>query len=95
MFEMPSNKKLTVSHVNKKLDDYHGEIKSKQQTLIEWILKELRRKEKERQDMEERLQREKSEQVMEQYELGERIRKQRRKESPRSVPYRTKIIEEI
>jgi hypothetical protein len=38
MVEMPPKRKLTVSHVNKKLEDYHGEMKSEQQTLIEWIL---------------------------------------------------------
>jgi hypothetical protein len=47
MVEMPPKRKLTVSHVNKKLEDYHGEIKSEQQTLIEWILKEKHEQEKE------------------------------------------------
>jgi Na+/phosphate symporter len=45
ILEMPPKRKLTVSHVNKMLEDYHGEIKSELQTLIKWILKEKHEKE--------------------------------------------------
>jgi hypothetical protein len=83
MMEMPPKRKLTVSHVNKKLEDYHGEIKSEQQTLIEWILREkhereLRQTEKERRTNEERLRRE-------QFESEERLRKQKRQEGKDKV----------
>jgi hypothetical protein len=66
MMGRPHKRKLTVSHVNKKLEDYHGEIKSEQRTLIEWILREkhqreLRHIEKERRSNEQRLQMEKRE----------------------------------
>jgi hypothetical protein len=59
LVEMPPKKKLTVSHINKKLEDYHGEMRSEQQTLVEWVLqKEKQEQEKERRESEERVQRE-------------------------------------
>jgi hypothetical protein len=45
ILEMPHKRKMTFSHINRKLEDYHGEIKSKQQTLIKWIVKEKHEKE--------------------------------------------------
>jgi hypothetical protein len=72
MTEMPPKRKLTVSHVNKKLEDYHGEMKSEQQTLIEWILqREKHDQERETRADEERLQKER-------VESEERLRKQQR-----------------
>jgi hypothetical protein len=48
LVEMPPKKKLTVSHINKKLEDYHGEMRSEQQTLVEWVLqREKQEQEKE------------------------------------------------
>jgi hypothetical protein len=59
LVEMPPKKKLTVSHINKKLEDYHGEIRTEQQTLVEWVLqREKQEQEKERRESEERVQRE-------------------------------------
>jgi hypothetical protein len=69
MMEMPPKRKLTVSHVNKKLEDYHGEIKSEQQTLIEWILREKHERE--------------LRQIEKERRIEERLRKQRRKEKVR------------
>jgi hypothetical protein len=72
MMELPPKRKLTVSHVNKKLEDYHGEMKSEQQTLIEWVLqREKHDQEKGRRADEERLRRE-------QFKSEERLRKQHR-----------------
>jgi hypothetical protein len=99
ILEMPPKRKLTVSHVNKKLEDYHGEIKSEQQTLIEWILKEkhekeLRQLEKEtRRSYGERLQRENESKKKEQYESEERLRKQRRQAEKERRLLRTRHTE--
>jgi hypothetical protein len=55
LVEMPPKRKLTVSHINKKLEDYHGEIRTEQQTLVEWVLqREKQEQERERRAAEER-----------------------------------------
>jgi hypothetical protein len=55
LVEMPPKRKLTVSHINKKLEDYHGEMRTEQQTLVEWVLqKEKQEQERERRAAEER-----------------------------------------
>jgi hypothetical protein len=54
LVEMPPKRKLTVSHINKKLEDYHGEMRTEQQTLVEWVLqKEKQEQERERRAAEE------------------------------------------
>jgi hypothetical protein len=72
IMEMPPKRKLTASHVNKKLEDYHGEIKSEQQTLIESILREKHERELRQ------LEKAKREQERAQFESDERLKKQRR-----------------
>jgi hypothetical protein len=85
LVEMPPKRKLTVSHINKKLEDYHGEIRTEQQTLVEWVLqKEKQEQERERQAAEERhekevrrREKEQREQRKEQQESEERVRRER------------------
>jgi hypothetical protein len=82
MVEMPPKKKLTVSHINKKLEDYHGEMRSEQQTLVEWVLqKEKQDQERERRAEEERLQKEHEKaKRKERQESEERLRREQREQ---------------
>jgi hypothetical protein len=81
LVEMPPKKKLTVSHINKKLEDYHGEMRSEQQTLVEWVLqKEKQEQERERRAEEERLQKERRRREKERQESEERLRREQREQ---------------
>jgi colicin import membrane protein len=88
LVEMPPKKKLTVSHINKKLEDYHGEMRTEQQTLVEWVLqKEKEEQARERRAEEERLQRERREHEK---EVRRREKEQREKRNARKVKTVTK-----
>jgi hypothetical protein len=79
LVEMPPKRKLTVSHINKKLEDYHGEIRTEQQTLVEWVLqREKQEQERERvRAAEERHEKEVRRREKERRESEERVRRER------------------